>query len=329
MDKYIQDDYKSPLVSIIVTSYNHAEYLEQRMNSIINQTYKNIEIIVVDDCSSDNSLIILNKYKIHPRTQIISLKENIGYASASNLGVSLSKGEYIVFAECDDYCDTEFIEILVSKMIDYPTIGVAFCGSNIVDEKGIILDIDFNSREKAFKRYCSKNTIIQQDMIQKFFLNSCVIPNMSAAMIRKKEFGQVGGLSSLFKMCADWDLWCRLARICDFYYVKLPLNYYRTHMTTARNTIGIEVQLSEIYSLLENASSNVNLSIIEKLKFRSYIASSWGGMIVRNPREGIKSFTNVLGKSVHYDKLSIFYLILWFALRGSYYSLHKLLKKSN
>lgn len=329
VDVNMENNNRSPLVSIIVTSYNHAEYLEQRMNSLINQTYKNVEIIVVDDCSSDNSLTILNKYKSFSGTQIISLKENIGYASAGNLGVNMSKGEYIVFAECDDYCEAEFIEMLVSKMIKYPEIGVTFCVSNIVDSNGIIKDIDYNARDKEFKRYCSKDTIIPQKIIQKFFLNSCVIPNMSASMIRKSLFVQVGGLSSSFKMCADWDLWCRLANISVFYYLKSPLNYYRTHKTTARNTIGIEVQMSEIYSLLQNAYTSIKLSSIEKLKFRAHLASSWGGMIVRNPSEGIQSFTKVLGKSVQYDKLSLLYLVLWFTLRGFYYSIHKLVRESN
>ena len=80
-------------ISIIVASYNHAEYLEERMDTLLNQTFDKFEIIVVDDCSTDNSTEVLEKYRDNPKTTFIFLEENGGYAKACNLGISKSRGE--------------------------------------------------------------------------------------------------------------------------------------------------------------------------------------------------------------------------------------------
>src|SRR5208283_3292537 len=106
----------SDIVSIIVTSYNHAEYLRQRMESLLAQTYKAFEIIVVDDCSTDESLKVLKEYERDPRVKIVALDRNGGYANACNIGVKLSSGEFIMFAECDDYNDSDHVRVLLDKI---------------------------------------------------------------------------------------------------------------------------------------------------------------------------------------------------------------------
>ena len=96
---------KPGLVSIVVASYNHAEFLEQRMTSLINQTYQNIEILVIEDCSPDNSLEVLRKYESHPKVKLIVREKNGGWVAVSNQGIDLSSGEFVLFANCDDDCD--------------------------------------------------------------------------------------------------------------------------------------------------------------------------------------------------------------------------------
>jgi len=88
------------LVSIVVTSYNHAEYLEQRLQSLLDQTYSNFEIIVVDDNSTDNSRQVLEKYRNNPKIKLFYNEINYGHAKTCNLGVSKCRGEYVIFAEC-------------------------------------------------------------------------------------------------------------------------------------------------------------------------------------------------------------------------------------
>ncbi len=300
------------LVSAIVTSYNHAEYLEIRMESLLAQTYEDIEIIVIDDCSTDGSTKVLEKYRNNPKIEVVVLDTNGGYANACNLGVNLCKGEYIMFAECDDFSESTQVETLARHLSENESVGVAYCRSNIVDKDGKIIGDDFTIREKTFKRYCIENTLITKHVMQRFLLHSCAIPNMSAALLKKDIITQVDGLSNAYKMCADWDLWCRIATCTDFYYVTLPLNNFRTHSSTARNIFGIKVQVYEIQKLLYCSASKFNLSLLEKLKFRIDFGFVWAGYFKENPMEWMRSLPFLWWEGLEHDKLGFAYLFLSF-----------------
>jgi glycosyltransferase involved in cell wall biosynthesis len=318
-------DSKKELVSVIVTSYNHAEYLDQRMQSLLKQTYTNIEIIVVDDCSTDQSAAVLEGYKQYPSVKIIVLDKNGGYANACNLGVSLCNGEFIMFAECDDFNEPTHIAVLMNGLSAGENIGVAYCRSNMVDQNGKKSGDDFRFREKSFKTRCLVDTVILKEEMQKYFLIHCVIPNMSAALLRKKYYYLAGGLSSAYQACADWDFWCRVAQCCDFYYVTKPLNNFRTHSTTVRSTFGIKLQVSEMFDLLYRAFIHVQLNYSEQFKFRMNLGFTWANFITYSPVNWIRSFPAIWLKSIQYEKLSILYLFLGL-VRKSFYIFRRLLQ---
>ena len=105
-----------PKVSVIVPVYNVEQYLERSMNCLLNQTLKDIEIICIDDCSTDNSLEILKKYeKLDSKFKIISLNKNQGAAIARNKGLEIADGEYLGFIDPDDSIDLNFYEELYKK----------------------------------------------------------------------------------------------------------------------------------------------------------------------------------------------------------------------
>lgn len=297
------------LISVIVTSYNHAEYLDERMESLLSQTYGNLEIIVVDDCSTDRSLEVLRKYGKYGHVKIVALEKNVGYANASNFGASICHGEYIMFAECDDFSAPSHVEQLHGKMVGKENIGVAYCRSNMVDGNGNVFGDDFYYRESSFKSLCFQNTLILQPDIQRFFLFSCVIPNMSAALIRKKFFDLVGGLSPAYRVCADWDFWCRISLHCDFYYVVYPLNNFRSHLMTVRSTSGIQAPLVEIISLLYGSFENVSLSFLGQLKFRIHVGFIWSSYLSHGLLDWLMAFPSIWRQSLKYDKLSLLFLL--------------------
>ncbi|MCP4176490.1 MAG: glycosyltransferase, partial [bacterium] len=175
------------------------------------QDYEPVEIIVVDDCSSDYSMEVLKKYESYSHVKIIDLKKNNGYANACNIGVDSSSGKYIMFAECDDYNEPDHISILVELFKKSDNIGVVYSKSHIVDSCGNIIGDDFQFRDKEFKAYCKHSALIPKEKMQLFLLNSCVIPNMSAALFKREYFENIAGISSKYKACADWDLWCRIS----------------------------------------------------------------------------------------------------------------------
>jgi len=312
----------NPLVSIVVTSYNHAEYLDERMQSLLSQTYDNIEIKVVDDCSTDDSAEVLAQYQGNPKVHITLLRENGGYAKACNIGVGLSRGDYIMFAECDDFSEPSQIEALMGKMLQNPSVCVAYSRSNMVDAKGIIYGSDFDYREKLFRKFCSKDVLIPQRMMQNYFLISCVIPNMSAAIIRRKYFDLADGFDSRYKACADWAFWCRIAEYGDFFYIAKPLNNFRSHPATVRNTSGIKASTLEIFDILYNSYSRMKLTYPEKLKFKLAIGAVWGCQYKQNSLNWLTGFFSVWFSSFKYDYFVLFYLLMWIAKR-SYETLFK------
>ena len=106
------DKLSQPLVSIVFTSYNHKEYLRQALDSLLNQTYPNTEIIIIDDCSTDGSQEILKEYKHFENINLKLQTQNSGsYVKASNYGASFAKGEYLLFAQCDDFAEPNQIEL--------------------------------------------------------------------------------------------------------------------------------------------------------------------------------------------------------------------------
>ena len=107
------------LVSVIIPVYNVYDYLDKCLNSIINQTYKSLEIIIVNDGSTDNSKDIIEKYsKIDKRITVINTKNN-GLSVARNKGIDASHGDYLSFVDSDDYVDNDFIEYLVKLLEEY------------------------------------------------------------------------------------------------------------------------------------------------------------------------------------------------------------------
>ena len=106
------------LISVIVPVYNVEEYLEECLNSILVQTYTNLEILIVNDGSTDNSLEILQEFSQRDSRITIFTKENGGLSSARNLAIDEAKGEYFTFIDSDDYIEENYIEYLMKSLID-------------------------------------------------------------------------------------------------------------------------------------------------------------------------------------------------------------------
>ena len=298
------------LVSIVVTSYNHAEFLQQRMESLFAQTYPNIEIIVVDDCSTDKSREYLNQYKTSPEVRLYFLEKNKGYVYASNFGVSQAKGEYIVFAECDDFSSPDQIASLYQAITTNNNIGVAWSCSNLTDETGNIIGTDFPIRSTAFQNYCRTDVLIPGWIVLKFMMHSCVVPNMSAAMFKKSLFTGIGGLSEKYRLSADLDFWIRMAEVGDFYYLKSPLNYFRAHPDTVRIHLGRSVQLIEMVDIIFHLKKKVKRTWKEKIEINIHLGYVWYYFARNEFRSFRRTFITVLSGTFRQEPLLLFFMLL-------------------
>lgn len=127
-----------PKVSVIVPNYNHQAFLKERIDTILQQTYQDFELIILDDCSIDNSVSIIESYRNNEHvTHIVLNDQNTGSTFKQwDKGVSLARGEYIWIAESDDAAHPEFLATLVGQLESHPEAVLAYAYSLIINEKG-------------------------------------------------------------------------------------------------------------------------------------------------------------------------------------------------
>jgi len=280
------------------------------MESLLAQTYPNIEIVVVDDCSTDGSIEYLKQYNAHSKVRLFPLESNKGYVFASNHGVSKAKGEYIVFAECDDFSEPDQIASLYQAININNSIGVAWSSSNLTDRNSKIIGNDFQKRSAGFQNYCQTDVLIPGPLVMKFMLHSCVVPNMSAAMFKKSLFTRIGGLSEKYKLSADLDFWVRMAQTTDFYYLKRSLNNFRTHPDSVRNRLGTSVQLIEMIDIISHLKKKVKITLIEKIELKFRLGNLWYYYARNEFRSFCKSFVTVLTNTFFHEPLLLFFMLL-------------------
>ena len=293
------------LVSVVVASYNHEKYLARRMDSLCVQTYKNMEIIVIDDCSPDGSRKILQNYKNDPRVTIIEREENGGWVTVSNQGIDLAKGEFVLFANCDDDCEPEMIGMLVNAIQSNEKIGIAYCRSLMIDQDDVVIGDDYLIREAAFQKKCFRDCQISSSQMQRFLLYSCVIPNLSSALIRKSCFEIAGRFSSNFQACSDWDLFFKIAETFEFYYVAIPLNRFRQHDTTVRSATKGRVTYDEFFRVLLIEIANIKLTLAERLRFRTHVMYLWSMELLRPSISGWVNFPHHFRLVWKLDRLAL------------------------
>jgi glycosyltransferase involved in cell wall biosynthesis len=233
----------SPLVSIVALSYNHAPYITEALDSILTQTYKNIEIIVVDDASTDNSVEVISKFiEGSPSIQFIPLKENIGNCRAFNLGYTLAKGKYIVdFALDDVLLPTRIekqVEIFESLPMDY---GVVFSDVGFIDQKGKPLGAQYK-RDKGGKLLDTvPSGDVYKDLLEKYFISP---PSMIS---RREVFEQLGGYDETLAY-EDFDFWVRSSRYYKYHFI----DEIQTLKRVLPNSHGSKFSLKREYKMLES-----------------------------------------------------------------------------
>lgn len=177
-DYKMQHD-KSPLISIALCTYNGKRYLKEQINSIVSQTYHNIEIVVVDDCSSDNTIAILKEYTQKANLRYVINKKNQGFVKSFERAISLCEGEYILPCDQDDVWDTQKIQTLLdamnnhvlvysnAKLVDEHLIPL---GKNLCDSQKINCFSGSNNKAFVFKNCISGNTMMFRKELKDFCL---------------------------------------------------------------------------------------------------------------------------------------------------------------
>lgn len=197
--------------------YNAENHLSEAINSFIHQTYKNTELIIIDDGSTDNSYEICQNFVEQYQTKILLLKQdNKGPYPARNFGLQHAKGDCISFLDADDFWHQDFL-IKLLQAIEYNNADIAYCGWQNV---GQVFD-------RSDKPYIPPK--YEEGDIVKYFLKSCPWP-IHAALIKQRIIQQIGGFSERYFTSLDFDLWLRATSVTQsIILVPEVLAFYRWH----------------------------------------------------------------------------------------------------
>ncbi|MDM5207493.1 glycosyltransferase [Cytobacillus kochii] len=222
-----------PLVSVVIPFYN-CQYVDQAIESVLQQTYKNIELIVVDDGSTEY-VHLVQAYK-DKLTYIY--QRNKGTAAALNTGIKAAKGKYIAWLSADDLFEHEKIEKQVDFMEDR-LVDMSFTNYDIINENNEVmmknLTINFLSTNHIYETFLYYNPV-----------NGCTV------MIKKDVFNEVGYFNTLYKFTQDYDMWLRVVLAkTSIAFINESLTKYRSHSnsTSAKNQPAMKMEIRKLEAI--------------------------------------------------------------------------------
>jgi glycosyltransferase involved in cell wall biosynthesis len=202
-------------VSVLIPTYNRAAYLPEAINSVLNQSFRDFEVIIVDDGSTDNTPELVRGIR-DPHVHYVRHLRNRGVAAALNTAWHAARGEYLARLDSDDVWRPELLEILVSALDADPGLGLIYARAQWMDTHGQLLPQMAGAPIK-----------FPGETLKSLLYGDCVTP--MAVVFRRECIERAGGYDESLIANEDWDLWIRMAEYCRFAYCTQVLAYYRIH----------------------------------------------------------------------------------------------------
>jgi SAM-dependent methyltransferase len=255
------------LVSVIVPNYNHENYLPERLRSIREQTYQNVEIVLLDDASTDQSRTILQTFSSQEsRARFIPNMQNSGSTFKQwRKGLRQARGKYVWLAESDDVAEPEFLETLVEKLESDPKLRLAYCQLEMVSTDGQKLGSPNETWLNEIDPLRWKTDFINDglDEIRHFLIIKNTILNASGVVFRNAE-GIAHLVDDSMRLCADWLFWVRLLQRGGVAYVAKPLSRWRVQSSNARRLPPGELEWLEGERVLVEVAEVLKLTPEER-----------------------------------------------------------------
>jgi len=207
-----------PKVSVIIPTYNRARLLVEAVGSVVEQTFTDWEIVIIDDGSTDHTPVAIHDLASRePRLRYVR-QANAGRSVARNAGISLARGEYLVFLDSDDCFLPNKLERQVEYLDRYPHIGVVYADAYMCDEHGRVIQLYSLNEGRRHPSGWVLDHMVQANLVQ-----------LSTATARRYCVEQVRGFDEELPTGEDWDLWIRIAASYQFNYMDEPVSKYRIH----------------------------------------------------------------------------------------------------
>ena len=224
---------QQPLVSVIIPNYNYERYLKLRIDSVLNQSFEDFEVILLDDASTDGSAEVIKKYQSHPKvSEIIFNKENSGSPFVQWMkGVKMARGKLIWIAEADDLSSPDFLVTCIARLQEFPEAVACMVGSCFIDSSGAKIERKCNywDKKKSYTDVGYRCINGQFYASHKLYWSNC-IQNTSATIFRRDAAMRLVHSPFLsMRSAGDWLFWFQMAMQGSIVETYEKLNYFRIH----------------------------------------------------------------------------------------------------
>ena len=256
-------------LSVVVPNYNYEKYLLQRIYSILSQTKKVHEIILLDDCSTDDSRKLIDEIekvigKYVPIKKVYN-KENSGTAFKQwKKGFHEASGDYVWIAEADDYCDCEFLANVLKPIETHPGVVLSYSDTSFVDKDGFVIMKTVKNEIDLLKTGHWDHDFIHdgKEEIQQYAYLNCTIANVSSVVFKKEDYDFE--LATQYKQTGGWIFYLGVMSHGEVAYCRKRLNYYRLHGANVTSTTKKENHLKEIQRVHQYIDEEYGLDAEQK-----------------------------------------------------------------
>ena len=253
-------------ISVVIPNYNYERFMYQRLYSILSQHQKLNEIIILDDCSSDDSRKLITEIvdKLSPYINIRKVYNETNSGSAFKQwqkGFSLAKSDYVWIAEADDYCSEDLLDYLVKPLKKYNDVMISYSDTAFIDVfgnitlKSIKSEIDIQKSGHWNKSYVNDGL----SEIKDYSYLNCTIANVSSCLIKNVDYNKYLEKSGSYKQAGDWLFYVNIMRKGKIAYCNKALNYYRVHGNNVSSTMNRKKHIAEINKIHSYYCKEFNL----------------------------------------------------------------------
>lgn len=239
----------TPAVSVIVASYNYADYVEKTVRSVLNQTFRDLEVVAVDDGSSDSSLSVLHRLaEQDPRVRVFTHPDagNHGLPDTLRLGLTEAHGEYVAFLESDDLWQPQCLELRMAALAAHPEAEVVFNAVEPLPMPGADTGWFDSYVPRIMAEHAQRGT--QSFRLDTALLLENKIPTFSCAMLRRERL-LACDFQTPVPRWLDWWLWMQVALQCRFVFVPEPLTRWRLHTVSYNHKVELPNYLTDSRAL--------------------------------------------------------------------------------
>ncbi len=265
---------EKPIVSIICLCYNHSDFVVECLESIKNQTYQNIQVIVIDDCSNDNSVEIINNHiKDFPKIEFIANIKNLGNTKSFNIGLQLAKGDFVIDLATDDVLLPNCVALLLEKFSDsnFSNLGIVYGNAENILENG--------QHDSYYFEVDANKKIIKPRPIGDIYAAIIAGSNSycsASAMIKKSVYDDLNGYNENLAY-EDLDFWIRTSRKYNIDYLdevlmqkRIVKNSLGNQFFKKNHKINESTYLILQNTILLNENKNEDLALLKRVHYEIY-----------------------------------------------------------